>query len=458
MKMKKSISILLLLGPVLLLTNNTSLKSSDLPSHMEEIKIDKIYRQKIFKTVKDKMMELYLYPEKAKKMLEKVEDKMKKGEYRKINSLSNFVSQLTEDMLSVYPDGHLRIEELKKTQLERRITDNQKTWWDRRTKEAQYHNFYFRKVEWLPGNIGYLDYRRLEYASLSGPTATAVMNFFSFSDALIIDLRKNPGGRGDIVQLILSYFFNGERIHYETKINRGKKRREQIWTIPTVPGRLLKDIPIYILTSRQTGSAAEAFAYCLKHLKRATIIGERTAGAAHTTHRHIFPNLKIALYIPDGTAISPLTGKDWEGTGVIPNIKTKPAQALNVAYQHALNKLLIKETDKVKIFRLNWIKKEIESKIKPIHLSLADLKKYSGTYGPRIIYLKDDVLHYRREGREPFPLLPLGKNLFKVKGIEYFRIKFYRDSKGNITKLEGVYDDGSKEINQRNEPKQHNIE
>jgi C-terminal processing protease CtpA/Prc len=98
---------------------------------------------------------------------------------------------------------------------------------------------------------------------------------------------------------------------------------------------------LYILTSRQTLSAAEAFAYDLKHLGRATIIGETTAGAAHPTEEHRFPDLNIAVSIPYGRPISPITGTNWEGTGVEPHIQVPAEDALGAAHLEALKALIL---------------------------------------------------------------------------------------------------------------------
>ena len=316
-------------------------------------------------------------------------------------------------------------------------------------EEAQYNNCYFRKLEWLPGNIGYLDLRRFEYPDISGPVLTAAMTFLENSDALIIDLRYNPGGRGELMQIMFSYFFEDHRVHFLTSEDRLRGLTKQWWTIPYVSGKRLPDAPIYILTSENTGSAAEEFAYALKHLDRAVVVGDTTAGAAHTTHRHMFPDLHIEMHIPDGTNISPVTGEDWEGVGVIPDIPVSPEQALDVAHAEALRVLLDKELDDVRRFRIEWAKKELDAQLYPLDVDVEELKQYVGVYGPRRIFFEEDELYYQRVNRPKFRLIPLGESLFMLEDLDYFRIQFEKDSGGKVVRLVGIYDDGSRSTSQR---------
>jgi retinol-binding protein 3 len=55
----------------------------------------------------------------------------------------------------------------------------------------------------------------------------------------------------------------------------------QRWTSERVTGKRLPNIPVYILTSRHTFSAAESFAFGLRANRRVTIVGERTGGGGH---------------------------------------------------------------------------------------------------------------------------------------------------------------------------------
>jgi len=94
-----------------------------------------------------------------------------------------------------------------------------------------------------------------------------------------------------------------------------------------VPGRKFIRKPVYVLTSKQTFSAAEYFANVLRNLKRATLIGETTMGGAHTVETRRIDD-HFSARVPSGR---PITKTDWEGTGVEPDVKVAADQALEVA-------------------------------------------------------------------------------------------------------------------------------
>ena len=97
-----------------------------------------------------------------------------------------------------------------------------------------------------------------------------------------------------------------------------------------VPGSLLADKPVYILTSNRTYSGAEQFSYDLKMLRRATLVGETTGGASHA---NVLRNLDdhFAIGIPEYRPVNPFGDKDWAVTGVEPDVKVAAADALATA-------------------------------------------------------------------------------------------------------------------------------
>ena len=155
-------------------------------------------------------------------------------------------------------------------------------------------NFGFARVERLDGNIGYVDLRGFTPPEIASETAAAAMTFLGGTDAMIFDVRQNGGGSPEMVAFLTSYLFEGT-VHLNDFYSRPTNETRQSWTLPYVPGRRFPGKNVYILTSRKTFSGAEEFTYNLRHLGRATVVGETTAGAAH---------LVGGRRISDGFAIS----------------------------------------------------------------------------------------------------------------------------------------------------------
>lgn len=189
------------------------------------------------------------------------------------------------------------------------------------------------KIERLEGNIMLLDLRVFPPVSMGGDVFASAMNVVAQGDALIIDLRRNGGGAG-AGNLVTGYLLGeGQPLSggYDRPSNRMSASTSPVW----VPGRRFGTTkPLYILTSRRTFSAAEAFAYDLQALGRATIVGEVTGGGAHPfEYRRVHPH--FALDLPEGKSVNPITGGNWQGTGVQPDVVVPADQALDKALELA---------------------------------------------------------------------------------------------------------------------------
>jgi C-terminal processing protease CtpA/Prc len=154
---------------------------------------------------------------------------------------------------------------------------------------------------------------------------------FEGVDALIIDLRGNGGGSPETVQFLCSYFF-GERTHLNSLVMRRPEGEivEEYWTLDALPGPRLVDVPLFVLTSGNTGSAAEEFCYNLQTRERATLIGQTTGGAANPGGT-VALDERLVAFISDGQARNPVTGTNWEGVGVVPEVVVPVHQALDKA-------------------------------------------------------------------------------------------------------------------------------
>ncbi|MFD8697937.1 S41 family peptidase [Kitasatospora purpeofusca] len=195
------------------------------------------------------------------------------------------------------------------------------------------------RVELLDGGVAVLEISShmfpLDWAAQ--PLAAA-LSLVAPAEALILDLRRNLGGDPDTVAFVCGYLLDG-RTHLNTMLSKQGERVAQSWTPPFVPGaRFGADKPLYVLTSGKTFSAGEELAYDLQQLGRAETVGEATRGGAHprdgwTVHPH------LELSVPVARAVNPVSGTNWEGTGVRPDVPCAAEDALDRALALAVARL-----------------------------------------------------------------------------------------------------------------------
>jgi len=200
-------------------------------------------------------------------------------------------------------------------------------------------NYGIYRAQRLDGNIGYLDVRGVPGPEEAGPVIAAAMELISGTYALIIDLRRNHGGSPHAVVLWCSYFFPDGNTHLNDIFSADTGETRQFWSLTYLPGTRYLDRPVYVLTSAETFSGGEDFAYTLQAQGRAEVIGETTGGGAHPT-RMIPISATMGIGVPFARSVNPVTGTNWQGTGVIPDTAAPATQAYDVAYRKALQHVL----------------------------------------------------------------------------------------------------------------------
>ncbi len=405
-------------------------------------------RQTVVDSIGSKLNVNYVFPEIATKMISSIESKLGNGDYKSIQDPQEFATTLTADLQAISNDKHLRV-----TFAPDRITEQQQTvtaedsiaFLNRYVNSMKRNNFGFKEVEIMAGNIGYLDLRSFSNVEYAGETAVSAMNFLSNTDAIIIDLRNNGGGSPAMIQLITSYLFGSTPVHLNNFYWRPFDLNSQTWTLPHVSGTRSPDTPVYVLTSGSTFSAAEEFSYNLKHLERATLIGETTGGGAHPGGSVVATD-RFMVWVPTGRAINPITNTNWEGTGVSPHIEVPAGDALDVAHTKALETLMSNNKDEDLQAFYEWPLAELSLKTNPVTLDANTLKSFAGNYGPRMVTFENGKLFYQRGSGTKYELLPFSDHEFMLKGLDSFRIRFLAEG-NEITTLQGLYDNGSTDKN-----------
>ena len=305
---------------------------------------------------------------------------------------------------------------------------------------ARKANFGFKRVEILPGNIGVITLSRFFPIDFDDPrtparlTADAALRMVADADAIIIDLRDNGGGDPTMVGYLASAFLPTGLDAYNVFQTREGVSRE-------APGQTYAEpraqTPVIILVSGRTGSAAEGLSYTLQAAGRAVIVGEPTRGAANPGGP-VDASDGLSVFVPTGSPRNPITGGNWEGTGVRPDIEIPAAEALETGYRRALEAALTTLGAGPSGAEARWT---LESLVSPtVTLTLAD---YSGQYGGAAVTDAGVLLNYQDGRRPPRAMKAIGSDLFSDLEDPTRRVRFVRDASGAVTALEllGPYGD-----------------
>lgn len=273
----------------------------------------------------------YIFPDKAAEMAAEVRARHAAGEYDGLDeaTLGERVTALFDELCG---DNHLRLRPTAHPGATTPSTEDIEAGWEAHLVRT---NHGVAEVRRLPGNVGLIALTNVTAAESGAAVIAAAMTLVANTHALIFDNRLNKGGSPEGVQLWHSHLFPNGETHLNDIFSGDTGVTRQYWTLPSVPGPRYLDKPVWNLTSATTFSAGEEFSYNLKALKRATLVGETTRGGAHPTE--VFPlSPTFEITIPIARSINPVTGTNWEGTGVLPDIAVPAEEAFDVAYKAAL--------------------------------------------------------------------------------------------------------------------------
>jgi hypothetical protein len=179
-------------------------------------------------------------------------------------------------------------------------------------------------------------------------------------------------------------------------------------------------------------------------MERATLIGETTAGAAHPVTKEIVQK-DFAVRLPYGRPMNPITGENWEGTGVKPHVAVPAEDALKTAHLKAVEHLAAKCQDENERADLIWLAEIIESDYSPVVLDEADLARCAGEYGKRRFFVENaDLVYGHQELPESWKLLPMAKTRFRLD--EDMKFEFILDQDGKASAVKIHYRDGRPEV------------
>lgn len=252
----------------------------------------------------------------------------------------NLARMLTDDLLAVHKDGHLRVN----VERPERAGGN----------PGGLGAPLIQSARTLAPGIGYIRFT----AFFGTPEQMAAVDKWLAENAaastLIIDLRNHHGGGLAEQDLIFSQIYAKRtplvrmemaRSIYEkhgaplpetdtVRFHAKGTKVEAVHTAIPAAGATLTKANILVLTSNRSASAAEHFALALKSTGRGVLIGEATAGANHFGGPSAL-NPNFHVWMPIGRTSDIATGKDWEADGIAPDIAVDPEQALVTALKMA---------------------------------------------------------------------------------------------------------------------------
>jgi hypothetical protein len=280
-----------------------------------------------------KLEAFYVYPSRARSAGELLRKNASSGAYDGLRD-DKLATRLTDDVGGLLHDKHVRVRYSAEVNPPEDAGDAPPTAAQlaARTKRMREGGYGLGRVAHLPGNVGYIDVRGFPgggdetYAVFD-----ALTNSVAFSDAIVLDLRRNHGGSPDSIARLLSHFLP-VKTHLNDFVGRGDGEPPVADSTFTseVPGPRIT-APLYVLTSGETFSGGEECAYDVQSLKRGTLIGAVTGGGANPGGTRRIDD-HFMIFVPDQRARNPITKTNWEGVGVKPDIAVDRDRALITAY------------------------------------------------------------------------------------------------------------------------------
>jgi hypothetical protein len=283
-------------------------------------------RREVLDRLFDLVERIYVLPDTAQVITAHLRSRAAAGAYDKLSDSAALAEALTTDLQAVNGDRHLYVRAGPPPARPPRGADSPPS--DGPASVG------FTRVEQLDGNIGYIELGGVLGRTPSGPAdfrlIAEVLRAVEGSDAVILDLRRSPGGSAQLANALVSHFLP-PGVHLFSVESRMDGRVTPRHTLETVPGPRLLETPLYVLISRRTFSAGEDIAFSLRSQERATLVGERTGGGGrNNTFEPLGHGLTVSISFT--RVLDARTGEEaWERGGVPPHIEAPFDEAFDVA-------------------------------------------------------------------------------------------------------------------------------
>jgi hypothetical protein len=365
-----------------------------------------------------------------------IERRLASGAYANLQDWGQFARLLTQDLQSVNEDTHLVVNEPAAGGPGGPAGPGGPG-----GPGAQPHGI--EEARRLEGNVGYLRMSHFLGGDAAFEAVQGALTALAGSDAMIIDLRNSRGGSGGLANFILSHFTGPDSTLTILVYDRVRDATMQIYSMAEVPGPRRPEVPLFVLVDDVTRSAAEHLPFVLQNLKRATIVGSRTAGAGRNNMGVPLPH-GLSGSVSFTRVMEPGTNREWERRGIEPDLNVHPDSALDVAHREALSRIAAAASPQGRA-RVERVLAGViaEQAARRATAAGADLLRYVGTYeGGQYVTVSDGRIIYQSRVAQPrVPLAPLGGGLFAAGEARYrFTIE------GRAATLAVVAPDGTESV------------
>ena len=376
-------------------------------------------------------------------MVAGLQKQAKAGAYDTITDPNRLAAFITLDLRRIIHDQHLNFRYAPALEKSIKVFNQTRQVDKSALEKAARENFGFQQTSVMPGNIGYISF--IDFTDTSEQarkTIRAAMQIVVHTDELIIDLRDNYGGSGVMAGEIITYFFDRR-----TPTGRAYNRISDQWVDtyvsnqPDITKGLNLRMPLYLLVSNKTVSAAENFAYTLQTLRKARVFGEVTAGSVHLTRSFALGNGFVG-FIPISRSENIVTKADVEGKGVLPDLVTSGDSALRKAGEYILTQRFDTAKAELSQQKISWELNAFRGSEAKIVIDDNVLEKYIGNYDGLII----NFSNHRLSGRDTHGtdqnsvLRPITDVLFQMD--LHSQVEFIKDGSGIVSGAKLLWDDG----------------
>ncbi|GEM_PF-2981003 len=389
-------------------------------------------------------------------------DKLKKSpDYKKQDQSQAFARYLTLALRDYTNDPHFNViyslpmfEQARRFEQNTQAAPQRTAVADPENDPDRQANFFMPQLEVLEGNIGYFRIDRMANIVNSRKTVDAAMQFLTYTDALILDLRGNRGGIGGFTPYIASYFFPAEKKLLFSREFPAYDSASHFHTTLELGAPRYQEQELYVLIDQSTGSAARNLAYTLQQHGRARLVGEETGvgtAGGHSAGLFALAEGFIAT-IPIANVVHPVSKSNWSMVGVIPDQKTSSEKALDEARLLALTSLWHQaEADqKPELKKLIDQLRLPDSEEQTVTGTDHDFSAYVGEYELRKVFVENEKLYLQRQGGPKLELKWIEKDLFQLtlppnsrSAVVLPKVRFDRGEEAVVKGLTFVRPDGS---------------